>query len=516
MEKFDIDARRRSLLLATLASGVMLPLDFARAQQPSAGDVLNIAYISDVPGWDPTAVTVPQAQSIYTTVFDSPLRYSPKLVLQPRQIKSWKWQDKNAQRLEVELRDDILFHDGSKLTTADLKYSLHDRPAQDKKLAVGGMFNTLQDVEIISSTRAVMVYNRPTPTAPIYFAFLAGYIIPKAYIEKVGAEAFQAKPVGAGPYRVVGYERGSRIVLEAFDRYWGGAPAIKNVTIQITPDPTARVAAIESGRASVAVQIPLRETMRLSKMPGITTKIYPYSEIYMLRMPNYVKPFDDINVRQAMHYAIDTQALSKAFYGGVARPVSVVAVPGSPADVPGFTFPYDPKKAIEARAKSGYGPSKPVKVPFLTTNGTFPSDYDVARAIVGMWQKVGIEAELTQTTMAQVIGQIQATKMPGVLLYSWANATGDPENYTGRLLDPRLRFSAWKDPALGPRIDALMTETDEAKRMQGYRDLNKQSSEETWVVPLLQAVTTIAYRSNVEVTVFDSGYILPVEYKRKG
>jgi peptide/nickel transport system substrate-binding protein len=516
MNSFEFDVKRRQMMFGALAAagGAMLPWELAAAQGAPATDSLNIAYISDVPTWDPIAITVPQAQSIYETVFDSPLRYSPDLVLQPRQVTAWEWQDKAKTRLAVTLRDDILFHDGSKLTTEDLKWSLFDRPQGDKKLAVGGMFNTLANVEIISPTKAVMVYNKPTPAAPIYLGFLAGYILPKAYQQKVG-DGFLTKPIGAGPYKLVDYQRGSRIVLEAFDKYWGGKPSIKTVTFEVTLEPSARVAAVESGRSGVAVQIPLREAQRLGKVPGITTKIYPYSEIYMLRMPNYVKPFDDPNVRAAMHYAINTEALSKAFYGGIARPISVFTTPGSPADVPGFKVPYDPKLAIAALAKSGYGPDKPVKVPFLTTNGTFPSDYDMARAIAAMWQSVGIQAEMTETTMAKVISEIQATKMSGVLLYSWANSTGDPENYTGRILDPRLRFSSWKDPALAPRIEALMTEVDEQKRMEGYRNINRESSEGSWGIPLLQAVTTIAYRNNVEVKTFQSGYVLPVEYKLK-
>ncbi|HMC47779.1 MAG TPA: ABC transporter substrate-binding protein, partial [Caballeronia sp.] len=69
--------------------------------------------------------------------------------------------------------------------------------------------------------------------------------------------------------------------------------------------------------------------------------------------------------------------------------------------------------------------------------------------------------------------------------------------------------------ALAPRVEALMTEVDDDKRMAGYRALSQEASEKSWVVPLLQAVTTIAYRSNIDVKTFDSGYILPVEYKRK-
>lgn len=511
MEPFDFEVKRRQLLMSGLAAGLGAPWLSALAQ---GSDSLNISYNADVPTWDPTAVTVPQAQSIFQTVFDSPLRYSPQLRLEGRQISQWKWLDKEARRLEVTLRDDILFHDGSKLTTADLRYSLLERPSADKKLAVGGMFPTLTAVEIVSSTRAVMVFSKPTPAAPTSLAFLAGYIIPRNYFEKVGNAGFQDKPVGAGPYKVVDYQRGSRIVLEAFDRYWGTKAAVRQVTFEIATEPSARVAAVESGRSAIAVQIPLREAQRLSKVPGIATKAYPYSEIYLLRLPSYVKPFDDDNVRAAMHYAIDKAALSKAFYGGLARPLSLTAVPGSPADVPGFKVPFDVNLAIAALAKSGYGPNKPVKLPFLTTNGTFPGDYDMARAIVGMWQRVGIQADLQQTTPAKVTSEIQAGKMPGALLFSWANSTGDPENYTGRLLDPRLRFSAWKDDALAPRVEALMTEVDEAKRMEGYQSLAKESSEKSWAIPLLQAVATIAYRSDVKLTTFDNGYIVPVEYKR--
>jgi peptide/nickel transport system substrate-binding protein len=515
MNSSKLQVKRRQFLIGSLAAaaGSMFPWEASVAQAGSTSGILNIAYISDVPTWDPTFVTNPQPQSIYESVFDSPLRYSPTLSLQPRQVTAWKWQDTNRQRLEVTLRDDIFFHDGSKLTTEDLKWSLLERPATNKKIAAGAMFQTLHDVEIISPTRAVMVYQVPTPTAPIYLGFLAGYIIPKKYMQQVGDEGFLAKPIGAGPYRLADYQRGSRIVLEAYDKYWGGMPAFRHVVFQITPEPSARVAAVESGRADIAVQIPLRETLRLAKIKGMTTKIYPYSEIYVLRMPNYVKPFDDDNVRLAMHLAIDTEALSKAFYGGIAKPISVAAPPGTPGDVPGFKIAFDPQRAIAALQKSGYGPNKPVKVPFLSTNGTFPSDYDMARAIAGMWQRVGIEAQVQETLMAKAISEMDSAKLSGALLYSWANSTGDPENYTGRMLDPSLPFSAWKDPALGPRINALMTATDESKRIAGYQALNKEASENSWEVPLLQAVTTIAYRSNLSVPTFGSGLILPVEYK---
>jgi peptide/nickel transport system substrate-binding protein len=514
MDDFPNPARRRLMLGAMSAgAGALLPWELARAQELDKNS-LSIAYPVDVPTWDPNAVSIPTIQAIYQTVFDSPLRYSPHLKLEPRQVTQWKWQDDKATRLEITLRDDILFHDGSKMTMEDVRYSLSERAKADKKLLVGGMLNTLADIEIQSPTKGVMVFNRSTPAAPIYLGFLAVYVVPKAYMTKVGPEEFNARPIGAGPYRMVSHERGSRIVLEAFDKYWGGVAPIRHVTFLIVPEPAARVALVESSRAGVAVQLPMREIQRLSTKPGLTTKIYPFSEVYMLRIPSYVKPFDDDHVRAAMHLSIDTAALSKAFYGGVAKPLSVMTPEGTPSFVD-FKFPFDKAKAIEELKAAGYSPGNPVSLTLLSTNGTFPNDYDMARAIAQMWKAVGINATIEETTPAKLVEAAQNGKLTGALLYSWANSTGDPENYAGRIFDPRLRFATWKDMSLAPLIDNLMTEVDESKRMAGYKALNVLSSQKSWAIPLLQGVTTVAYASALQPVLFDSGYVLPVEYKYK-
>jgi peptide/nickel transport system substrate-binding protein len=506
--------RRRSLLLGGAAAGLggLMPWEMAGAQIVDKSS-LSIAYPVDVPTWDPNALSIPTIQSLYQSVFDSPLRYSPQLKLQGRQVKEWRWVDTKATRLEITLRDDILFHDGSKMTMEDVKYSLADRAKADKKLLVGGMLNTLADIEVLSPTKGVMVFNRSTPAAPIYLAFLAVYVVPKAYMQQVGPEGFNAKPIGSGPYRMVEHQRGSRIVLEAFDKYWGGAPAIKQVIFQVVPEASARVALAESGRVGMATQLPMREVQRLAQKTGVMTKIYPFSEVYMLRIPSYVKPMDNDHVRAAMHLAIDKAALSKAFYGGVAKPLSVMTPEGTPSYVADFKYPFDKNKAIAELKLAGYGPGKPVSFTLLSTNGVFPNDYDMARAIVQMWKAVGINATIEETTPAKLVEAAQNGKLTGPLLYSWANGTGDPENYAGRIFDPRLRFSTWKDMSLSSRIDGLMTEVDEDKRMAGYKALNVESSEKSWAIPLLQAVATVVYSSTLQPTVFDNGYILPAEFK---
>lgn len=506
--------RARVACLAMVCSGLMASSAWAQADKPAAPpEELKIAYPVDVPSWDPTAVTFPAGQSLYKAVFDSALFIDGDLKLQPALIKSWRWLDDKNMRLGIVLRDDVTFHDGSKLTTDDFKFSFLDRPKQDKRLAINGFFGALQDIQVSSPTEATMVFSTPTPTAPNYLGFLTSYILPHAYFEKVGEDGFQAAPIGAGPYKVVRYERGSRVVLEAYDKYWGPKPAIKRVVFEFVPDSSARVAMLESGRADVAVQIPLREVNRLNKSPALKAEVYPYSEIFILQIPSYVPAFQNEHVRRALHLAINKQAISKAFYANVAKPLSVLATPGSPGDVAGFNYAFDKAAAQAELARAGYGPDKPLKIQFLSTNNTFPSDYEMARAIVQMWSQIGVQADLQEITLAKYLELSHSSKVPGVMLYSWANATGDPEIFAGKILDPRLRFSTWKEPELAKTIDALAAQADPDKRIQGYRDLARLATEHAWSLPLLQSVATVASKKSVDMQVYQTGYILPATYR---
>ncbi|MFZ5691205.1 MAG: ABC transporter substrate-binding protein [Pseudomonadota bacterium] len=507
--KIELSKREFVSLMLGLPAATFLP-HIAGAQ---GADTLNIAFMADLQSWDPTAVTFPVGQSIFKCVYDSPLHWSSDQKLQPRQIAQRKWLDDNSTRLQINLRDDIFFHDGSKLTTEDVKYSWLTRK-QDKRLAIAGMLQDLIDVEIKSPTEAVLVYSKPSPSAEFYLGFLGVYILPKAYHEKVGDEGFLAKPVGAGPYKLVDYQRGSRIVLEAFDKYWGGVPAIKSVTFQILPEASTRVAAIESGRVDVAVQLPFREAVRLQSKPDLSVSLFPQAEIYMMQIPSYVDTYQNKDVRLALHMAIDKAALAKAFFNNLAKPLQVLATPGSSGDVPGYTFPFDRKKAAELLAKAGYSKAKPLQMTLVTTNGTFPNDYEIAQAIAQMWRQIGADVKIEEITIAKYMELNHAAKLPGIMLYSWANATGDPENYSGRILNPALRFSAWKEPANGERIAKLFAMKLGEERLAEYRALNKDASENTWSIPLLQPVANIVTKKTVSMPTYSQGYVLPAEAKR--
>ncbi|MGH6672638.1 MAG: ABC transporter substrate-binding protein [Xanthobacteraceae bacterium] len=501
---FKIQRRSFLHLAAGSAAGVFAP--FVRTAS-AANDAATIGWPNDVPSWDPNQRFTPDAQPIFKAVFDQPLDQNPQLKLIPRLIKNWSLAP-DAMSMAVELRDDVNFHNGDKMSTEDFRYTFFERIKSGTKLDTANSWRKVQDIVIESPTKATMKFSAPDPTAPQWMAFLGSYIVPKKYIESGGVDNFVKKPVGTGPYKLAEYELNSRIVLERNDNYWGPKPKVARVTIEIIKDPSARVAAIQSGQTDFTLNVPVREVQRFQSEGGFAAELDPITRVILLQVRADLN-FADQNVRLAAHHAIDKAALSKAFYGGAAVPLSVVATPGTPGYLPDFTFPYDPEVAKQLLAKSGHSPSNPVKIGLAATNGQFPSDYDIARAIVQMWNKVGIDADLQVIEYAKYFELNRASKLPEATLYSWDNATGDPEIFSGYLLNPKMPFSAWKDAAVGDKILKLFNVANYDERIAGYRKVERFAVEQGATIPLLQSVLTVVHKKNLAYTKYGNGWVLP-------
>lgn len=513
------DVNRRQLMTlgagAAALAGLGVPLEVLA--QASAKGQLTIGFPADLPTWDPNARTLAAVQSLYKLVFDPPLAQKEDASVKPALVTKYTFTDPKT--LELDLRTDVLFHDGSKMTSEDFKYSFFERqqqpvPQGGRKLDTSFIWRKVTGIETPSPSKAIMKFSEPMPSAVPWLYFLASFVVPKAHLEKVGVDEFTKKPIGSGPYKFVEYQQGARLVLEANDKYWGGVPKIKNVTIEFIRDPTARVAAFEAKRIDVAIDVPIREAQRLGTQSGVTSAIYPITDIILLQITKN-GGFADDRARLAAHHAIDKAAISKALFGGFAPPISVPAAIGSPGYPTGYEFKFDAARASALLKELGHGPDNPLKIKLASTNGVFPNDFDTARALVQMWKKVGIEAELEAIETSVYQERLRAGTLPEATLFSWGNAAADPEFYGGYLLDPKSIFSAFKTDEMAPKIQPLLVETDEAKRLNGYKDAHKFAAERGFTIPLFQTVKTVVHNNSVVIVKHVNGHILPQDYSFK-
>jgi len=508
MSEFDrrrfIQAGAGAALGASPLTGILM--SSAHAQ---GADTLTIAYNVGLPSWDPTtgpSAVNPSIQGIWKAVFDQYIDQAADLSFKPGLISKWGW-NADKTKIEIELRQGALWHDGTPVTAADVVWNL--KRAGDPKAGnpVAGIIWSSVDNFQVSGNKITADVKQYVADYFKWMAFLTGFMIPQAHYEKVGAAGFEKAPVGSGPYMIDEFVQGSYVKLKAFDKYWGPKPAFKSVTIKFVTDPSARVAEIESGKSDVTLGVPFEEFDRLKALPHLTGVSSPITDIAMLFITD-VEPMTDANVRQAAVHAVDKQAIVKRLLRGYGVAIDTLQAPQYAAFDATTKVKYDPELAKQLLAKSGYSVAKPVKFKIQTTRGYLPKDYETVQAIVGMWRKVGIEAEIEVYEIAKHFELRLSHKLAPMAFYNWGDAIGDPNDSTGFAMFGPSPHSGWKSKDVDAMIGPLWGEKDEAKRIAGWKKVDKYIAENALVLPLYQQVQTIVFKKSVAVKPHLAGYLL--------
>jgi ABC-type transport system substrate-binding protein len=218
------------------------------------------------------------------------------------------------------LRPNIHFHDGTPVTPQDVQWSYEHYH--------GAWAQVLHDktdrIALVDKRTIRFDFKAPFLDFPRLIGTAnvcgAGWIVPAKYYEQVGKDGFTQKPIGAGPYKLVAREPGTRLDFEAFDGYYRPVH-IKNFTIISAPDPATRVAMLERGEADIVYFVPGDLVARVQHDPKIM--LAPVvSGNWWLAFPGFQdpkNPFHDKRVREAISLAIDRNAMNEAECAGFGR-----------------------------------------------------------------------------------------------------------------------------------------------------------------------------------------------------
>ena len=276
------------------------------------------------------------------------------------------------------------------------------------------------------------------------------------------------------------------------------------------PDATSRVAEIESGSSDVTVDVPFEEFDRLKDKDGLAGVSTPVSDIGMIFLNN-IDVMNDKNVRMAAAMSIDKKAIVDKLLRGYATPIDTLEAPQYAAFDSSIKVAYDPEKAKELLKASGFSTDNPAKFKIQTTRGLKPKDYEMVQAIVGMWRKVGIEAEIEVYEIAKHYELRAADLLAPAAFYNWGNAIGDPTTSTGFAMFGPSPHSVWNTDDLDAMIGPLWGEADDDKRIAGWKAVDKYIAENAYVIPLIQYQQPILYKKSIKVTPNIAGSPEPFE-----
>jgi peptide/nickel transport system substrate-binding protein len=169
---------------------------------------------------------------------------------------------------EFVLRRGVVFHNGDALTAEDVKFSFERYRGAAAKL----FKEKVAAVEVVDPLRVRFRLSEPWPDFMAFYATPAtgaGWIVPKAYVQKVGDEGFKKAPIGAGPYKLVSFNPGVEMVLEAHESYWRKTPSVKRLVFRVIPDEATRLAVLKRGEADIAYSIRGALAEEVKRTPGL-------------------------------------------------------------------------------------------------------------------------------------------------------------------------------------------------------------------------------------------------------
>jgi peptide/nickel transport system substrate-binding protein len=397
----------------SVLSAVLVLLGASRASAAPAGTLTIALHFSPVTRWlDPAEgeSTITPFLILYA-LHDALLKPMPGSGSAPSLAESWAMA-KDGLSADFTLRPGIKFHNGDPVTSEDVKFSFERYRGGAAKV----LKDNVKEIQLQGPNRLRFVFRESWPDFPAFygtFVASAGWVVPKRYVERVGEDGFRKAPVGAGPYKLVSFNPGVELVLEAFDGYWRKTPSIKRIVFRSLPDETARAAALKSGEVDIAMLLTGPTAEEIRRTTGLRL-VAPHLGIFWLDFPEQwdpKSPWHDRRVRLAASLAIDRQALNQAETLGLSRPTGSIVPRDFEFALPVDAPPYDPKRARQLLAEAGYG------------NGfdggdlsPFPPYTSMGEAIMGWLQAVGIKTHMRTMERGAFMTAWREKKLHGVVL----------------------------------------------------------------------------------------------------
>lgn len=373
--------------------------------------------------WDPTqtasAFSMAGNNHIYEGLLDTdPISREPYAALAtavPADLGSTSW--------KFTLRAGATFHDGKPVTADDVVF-VFDRilDPNTQTLAKGFFASWLKEARKVDAQNVELVLKFPFPEG--ISRLTLAKIMPKHVFSQPGAwdDAIKGKAIGSGPYRQTAHHPKSNTTFEAFAAYNGPRrPAFKKMNWMTMVDAAPRVAKISgsSAGAQIADNIPYANIQQL-KSGGMDVQGGAGMNNLFLMFNTKRKPFDDVRVRQALHYAIDTEKMVQVALKGHGKPSSSFLNEANPIYRPAKTvYDYDPEKAKALLKEAGVSG---LRIEILSVNVSWI--VDCLPTIKASWDAIGVETTLNPQETTAVF-----TKMDQKQDYQVVSAASNPNQF---------------------------------------------------------------------------------------
>ncbi|MEU8472110.1 ABC transporter substrate-binding protein [Streptomyces sp. NPDC029006] len=443
--------------------------------------------------WDPTQTASAFAMAANNHIYEGLLDTDPITRVPYPALATEVPKDPGATRWRFALRPGATFHDGRPVTADDVVF-VFDRilDRHTETLAKGFFAGWLDSARKIDARTVELVLRFPFPDGLARLTLVK--IMPEHVFSRPGAwdEAVRGLAVGSGPYRQTAHHPKSNTAFEAFAAYNGPRkPAFKRMNWLTIVDAASRVAKISGtdAGAQIADNVPYANIPRLEQSGLKVAGGAGMNNLFLMFNTRH-KPFDDVRVRQALHYAIDGEKMVRVALKGHGKPASSFLDEGNPGYRPAKTvYGYDPARAKALLKAAGV---KNLEVEILAVNVSWI--VDCLPTVKASWDAVGVATTLAPQETTAVF-----TKMDQKRDYQVVAAASNPNQFG---LDADLimhynygpqnlwmRYTRWADDPVARQLfkdmDRATREPDPAKKKAMVQDYIDVVAEQAVLYPVV-------------------------------
>lgn len=305
-----------AVLLSTLVG-----LQCGCARKRKTSDTVTVLIESSPTNLDPRIGVDAQSEYIDSLIFDSLVRKDAHFDLQP-----WlavRWENPDPLTWIFHLRDDVHFHDGRLLNSADVKYTL-DTILQGKIISVkANAYQTIDRVEAPNAQTLVIHLKKPDP-ALLWNLSDGGFgVVPAG-----SGRDFWQHPIGSGPFEFVSQEQDKDVILKRAHQSWRPLPSIQQLRFAVVPDATTRALELQKGSADALINaLPADTVYALRRDANLQVDSGPGTTLVYLTFNTRDPVLRDARVRNAIALAINRPLIIHSLYRDQARLAESVLPP---------------------------------------------------------------------------------------------------------------------------------------------------------------------------------------------
>ncbi|MCL1994290.1 MAG: ABC transporter substrate-binding protein [Spirochaetes bacterium] len=431
-------------------------------------------------------------------VYDTLVYLDDNMIPQPNLATGWEWIDPaNPTQLRVFIREGVLFHNGDVLTASDVAFSLNRASTSPQVAGNAGM---IQNATVVNDHEVLITLDFPFVPFINSLGVQGLAIVNERAVTEMGQDAHSQAPVGTGPFRLTNIFAGDRVELARWDQYWGTPAQVEYLTIRVLTDTATRLIALETGEIDIMLVVPAHDRSLVQGHPDLTlhsggTVTTTYAAFNSSR-----PPFDDVRVRHAMQYAIDTEALVQAVWMG-ANPLATGPINervwASAADRLD-PFPFNPERARELLAEAGFPDG--FSATFFSSQAA--TSQDTAEIVQNMLAAVGVDISIQILEWGAFLNASNMGETD-IITLAWVTVTGDPDH---GLFGP-FHSSNWgaggnrawfSHPEVDRLLEAGRVDTNPVTRAETYYQVQRIIRDEAPWLFLAQGMEQTGVRNNVQ------------------